>query len=118
MTDPQTPGSCLVCGQMNHMTAEHTQPPHSHDGELMEILERANVPRWNKDGSGCREPLLAAIKELVGREVVGVSPEASLAMRVARAHLERGENPPINTTAVLVSELERLADQRRRLEGL
>ena len=35
-------------------------------------------------------------------------PAENLALTVARAQLQRGENPPINTTAALVLALDRL----------
>lgn len=35
-------------------------------------------------------------------------PAESMALTVARAQLERGENPPPNTTAMLVMALDRL----------
>jgi hypothetical protein len=35
-------------------------------------------------------------------------PAENLALTVARAQLERGENPPVNTTAALVAALDRL----------
>jgi hypothetical protein len=35
-------------------------------------------------------------------------PDESLALKMAQAQLERGENPPRNTTATLVQALERI----------
>lgn len=40
-----------------------------------------------------------------------LEPAENIALTVARAQLERGENPPINTTAALVLTIERLAGE-------
>ncbi len=38
-------------------------------------------------------------------------PVEDLALTIARSYLDRGENPPINTTTVLVMTLDRLVSE-------
>lgn len=48
------------------------------------------------------------VDEMV-RGATTISPEASIAMMMAKQQISRGENPPINTTTALLMELERIA---------
>jgi hypothetical protein len=71
------------------------------------------IVRQHLINNGCTIPV-QVIREALEAAAGGpaLSPTEGLALKVARAQLLRGENPPVNTTAVLVLALDRLTGGR------
>lgn len=84
------------------------------DKVLDEILKPVSCDGY--DYAEIKTKLKALIREQVleGVAEYKISPACSIAMTVAKAQLERGENPTENITATLLIELERLKALRER----
>jgi hypothetical protein len=70
-------------------------------------LHRARA--WRGCGA-CFDVLAGRVTELerLAASVAVLLPAENMALTVARGQIERGENPPVNTTAMLAATLDRL----------
>jgi hypothetical protein len=77
-------------------------------------INAATAALRSEGTSGQLEALAAIVLEAAAPHLTAAKlhPAENMTLTIAKAQLERGENPPINTTAMLAMTVERLAGIR------